>query len=56
MTLRLKVWKYFQGQIIETKNFTFEVKVDFGLNYTFPDGRVGGQVGGWLEKLKIEES
>ena len=30
------------------KTFAFEVKVDFGLNYTFP--------GGWLEKMKIEQS
>ena len=34
----------------------FEVKVDFGLNYTFAGGWVEWLVGGWLEKMKIEQS
>ena len=44
------------GLTIETNNFAFEVKVNFGLNYTFPGGWVVGWVGGWLEKMKIEQS
>ena len=38
MTNRVKVWKYFQGPTIETKNFAFEVKVILGLESTYPDG------------------
>ena len=34
----VKVWKYFQGLTIETKNFAFETKVILGLESTFQDG------------------
>ena len=34
MTNRVKVMKYFQGLIIETKNFPLEVKVILGLKST----------------------
>ena len=46
----------FYGLTIQTNNFSFEVKVDFGLNYTFPGWWVGCLMGGWLEKMKIEKS
>ena len=51
MSNRVNVLRYFQGLFIETGSFAFEVKVDFGLNHTFP----GDGVGGWLEKVKIEQ-
>ena len=34
----VKVWKYFQGLTIETKNIDFETKVILGLKSTFPGG------------------
>ena len=37
-TNRVKVWKYFQGQTIETNNFAFEAKVILGLESTYSDG------------------
>ena len=38
MANRVKVWKYFQGQAIETNNFAFEAKVILGLESTCQDG------------------
>ena len=38
MTNKVEVWKYFQGLIIETSNFAFEVKVILGLESTCLDG------------------
>ena len=35
MTNRVKVWRYSWGLIIETDNFTFEVKVILGLESNF---------------------
>ena len=35
---RDKVWKYFQGLTIETKNFAFEVNFILGLESTRLDG------------------
>ena len=37
MANRAKVWKYFQGQTIETNNFAFEAKVILDLLSTCPD-------------------
>ena len=37
MANRVKVWKYFQGQTIETNNFAFEAKVILGLERTCAD-------------------
>ena len=48
-TNRVKVLKYFQGLIIETNNFAFEVKVILGLETTFCYlGGLGGWVTGWI--------
>ena len=44
MTNRDKVWKYFQGLTIETKNFAFEAKVILGLESTCQDGK-GAKIG-----------
>ena len=38
MTNRVKVWKYFQGLTIETKNFAFEVNFIIGLESNLLDG------------------
>ena len=38
MANMVKVWKYFQGQTIETNNFAFEAKVILGLESTYSDG------------------
>ena len=44
MADRVKVWKYFQGLSIDTKNFAFEAKVILGLEITCPDGQ-GAKIG-----------
>ena len=41
---RVKVWKYFYGQTIETNNFAFEAKVILGLESTCSDGQ-GAKIG-----------
>ena len=38
MANRVKVWKYFQGQTIETNNIAFEAQVILGLESTYSDG------------------
>ena len=39
ITNRLKVWSHFYGLAIESNNFAFEVKAEFRLESTIPDGR-----------------
>ena len=38
MANRVKVWKYFQGQTIETNNIAFKAKVIRDLESTYSDG------------------
>ena len=40
MTNRVKVLKYFWGQIIAANNFAFEVKAILGVESTHPESRV----------------
>ena len=44
MTNRVKVLKFFQGIIIKTRKFTFEVKVILGLESTCQDAQ-GAKIG-----------
>ena len=38
MANRVKVWKYFQGQTIESNNIAFKAKVIRDLESTYSDG------------------
>ena len=46
MPNRVKVKRHFQGLIIETNNFAFEIKVVLGLETTL--NYFTGWVGGWV--------